>query len=305
MAVSSTGKYLAIGGFQSMRIFDFARPIQPLQVQGFNVHERNITSIGFNQDGSWMFTGAEDCTAKIWDLRSNTVLCQRILQLNSSVNSVVVHPNQRELIVADSTGGIYIWDIRRNRDDSLTTELTYTEFILDLDTDREGKQVAAITNKGSCFLYSNLQDSMLASEEIIENPEINAFEQRTAPVVKFKPHEMYGLKCKFSPMGTMLATCAGDDYPKLWNVKDLTNKNSDGTVSNITLRDDEHFNDNKKPKWIWGLEFSNDSRMLFAGGTDTLVRGYDLHQGGICTRRMVGHTKGITAMALFDTAPIC
>ena len=30
---------------------------------------RNITAVGFQEDGKWMYTGGEDCTAKIWDLR--------------------------------------------------------------------------------------------------------------------------------------------------------------------------------------------------------------------------------------------
>ena len=29
----------------------------------------NVTSVGFQEDGKWMFTGGEDCTARIWNLR--------------------------------------------------------------------------------------------------------------------------------------------------------------------------------------------------------------------------------------------
>ena len=32
--------------------------------------QKNITAVGFHEDGKWMFTGGEDHTAKIWDLRS-------------------------------------------------------------------------------------------------------------------------------------------------------------------------------------------------------------------------------------------
>lgn len=30
---------------------------------------KNITSVGFHEDGRWMYTGGEDCMARIWDLR--------------------------------------------------------------------------------------------------------------------------------------------------------------------------------------------------------------------------------------------
>lgn len=31
--------------------------------------QRNITAVGFQEDGKWMFTGGEDNSARIWDLR--------------------------------------------------------------------------------------------------------------------------------------------------------------------------------------------------------------------------------------------
>jgi G protein beta subunit-like protein len=30
---------------------------------------KNITGVGFQEEGKWMFTGGEDCSARIWDLR--------------------------------------------------------------------------------------------------------------------------------------------------------------------------------------------------------------------------------------------
>ena len=32
----------------------------------------NVTDVGFNSDGKWMYTGGEDRTVKIWDLRLET-----------------------------------------------------------------------------------------------------------------------------------------------------------------------------------------------------------------------------------------
>ena len=30
---------------------------------------KNVAAVGFQEDGKWMYTGGEDCTARIWDLR--------------------------------------------------------------------------------------------------------------------------------------------------------------------------------------------------------------------------------------------
>jgi len=32
-------------------------------------HTGNVTAIGFQKEGRWMYSGSEDNTIKIWDLR--------------------------------------------------------------------------------------------------------------------------------------------------------------------------------------------------------------------------------------------
>lgn len=80
---------------------------------------------------------------KVWDLRINQLNCQRIFQVisilyknmplifkvNTPIYAVALHPNQVELFIADSTGAIYLWDLRSDRDDSLITEVDISEFV--------------------------------------------------------------------------------------------------------------------------------------------------------------------------------
>ena len=35
----------------------------------YNGISKNITAVGFCENGKWMYTGGEDGTARIWDLR--------------------------------------------------------------------------------------------------------------------------------------------------------------------------------------------------------------------------------------------
>ncbi len=45
------------------------------QVITYDSHSNNVTAVGFQCDGKWMYSGSEDGTVKIWDLRySSTVL---------------------------------------------------------------------------------------------------------------------------------------------------------------------------------------------------------------------------------------
>ena len=41
----------------------------PLEVVNYDGVSKNVTAVGFHEDGKWMFTGGEDCSARIWDLR--------------------------------------------------------------------------------------------------------------------------------------------------------------------------------------------------------------------------------------------
>jgi WD40 repeat protein len=39
------------------------------QVINYENHTNNVTAVGFQCDGKWMYSGSEDGTVKIWDLR--------------------------------------------------------------------------------------------------------------------------------------------------------------------------------------------------------------------------------------------
>lgn len=43
----------------------------------FDGHTSNVTALGFHRDGQWMFTGSEDKTIKVWDLRHAAVDARR------------------------------------------------------------------------------------------------------------------------------------------------------------------------------------------------------------------------------------
>ena len=77
-----------------LRLFDLtSQNLNP--VINYEGISKNIMTVGFQEDGKWMYTGGEDCSARIWDLKMRNVNCQKVYQANSAVNCVSLHPNQQ------------------------------------------------------------------------------------------------------------------------------------------------------------------------------------------------------------------
>ncbi|KAK0163102.1 hypothetical protein PV327_006811 [Microctonus hyperodae] len=57
---------IAAAGYQNIFMHDLDSPNAVLNYEGAS---KNVTSLGFQEDGKWMYTGSEDCSARIWDLR--------------------------------------------------------------------------------------------------------------------------------------------------------------------------------------------------------------------------------------------
>ena len=54
------------------------------------------------EDGKWMYSGGEDCSARIWDLKMRNLSCQRAFQTNAPVNAACLHPNQQVVFLSIS-----------------------------------------------------------------------------------------------------------------------------------------------------------------------------------------------------------
>lgn len=52
--------------------------------------------MGFQKDSKWMYTGSEDGSIKIFDIRAPNA--QQEYESRGAVNTVLLHPNQGELI---------------------------------------------------------------------------------------------------------------------------------------------------------------------------------------------------------------
>jgi WD40 repeat protein len=96
------------GGHPLIRLYDVAgKSADPLVA--YEGHTSNVTAVGWQRDGRWLFSGSEDGSVRIWDPRASG--SQRDYDARAAVHSVCLHPNQAELISADHSGTLRVWDL--------------------------------------------------------------------------------------------------------------------------------------------------------------------------------------------------
>jgi len=268
LEISPDGTMLAAGGYQHIRMFDLTSGnLNP--VVNYEGISKNIMTVGFQEDGRWMYTGGEDCSARIWDLKMRNLSCQRIFQANAPVNCVCLHPNQQELAVGDQSGVIHIWNLQNDHSEQLIPEPSTS--IQSINIDSQGLYMAAVNNKGNCYVWALTGGGPKESSQL-------------HPKNKILAHKRYGLCCKFSPDSQYLVTSAADHIVKVWRTVDFT------LVQELTC---------EAQRWVWDIAFTADSQYLITASSDSTARLWSLKTGEI-KREYQGHQKALTAVAFRD-----
>jgi len=86
------------------------QPQEPQQaVLTLEGHTNNVTSIGFQKDGRYLYSASEDGTIKVWDLRNPNY--SRSFDVGAPVNSVCLRTDRDEFICGDQNGYVKIFDL--------------------------------------------------------------------------------------------------------------------------------------------------------------------------------------------------
>ena len=95
LEITTDKQWLAAAGNPHIKLYEVSSH-NPQPTQTYDVHTSNVTAVGFHKEGKWMFSGSEDGTIKVFDIRAPGAQQEYISR--GPVTSVELHPNQEELI---------------------------------------------------------------------------------------------------------------------------------------------------------------------------------------------------------------
>jgi G protein beta subunit-like protein len=266
LVISPDKQNIVAAGNPQIRLYDVgSKGAEPLLT--FEGHTGNVTAVGIDKAARFLFSGSEDGSIKIWDPRVGSEAV-RDYDSRGAVNSVVLHPNQGELISGDHSGTLRVWDLTANK--------CAHELVPEGDTPissvciaADASLLAASNFNGNCFFWSPLSGE----------------DRDYVPVKKLRAHKAYITACRLSPDVRYFATASSDRSLKLWNTQDFS----------LAAKLSAH------SRWVWDAAFSADSSYIITASSDATAKLWDIGLGDVV--RNYASSKAITAVALNDSSP--
>jgi G protein beta subunit-like protein len=320
LAISPDKQFIAAAGNPQIKLYDVnSKGTEPIAT--FEGHTSNVTCVGFQKEGRWLFSSSEDGTVKVWDPRAPGF--QRNYEARAAVNSVVLHPNQGELIAGDLTGTVRVLDLTAN---ACSAELVPEgdAAISSVSIAADASLLAAANFNGHVYFWTPNPSAVSASNGFGTAPADITKEEGTSaehqqqeqrqqdaaaaqaqaqaqtrtlrldsgsytPVKLLAAHKAYILSARISPDVRYIATASSDRTVKLWSV-------ADGTYAlSATLTGHS--------RWVWDGVFSADSNYLVTASSDASCKLWEVATGEV-VRTYTGHAKAISAVALNDAPPV-
>jgi target of rapamycin complex subunit LST8 len=110
LEITPDKQFIAAAGNPHVRLYEIQNTDNAQQaVLTLEGHTGNVTSLGFQKDGRYLYTGSEDGTIKVWDLRNPNY--SRSFDVGAAVNSVCLRADRDEFISGDQNGYVKIFDL--------------------------------------------------------------------------------------------------------------------------------------------------------------------------------------------------
>jgi WD40 repeat protein len=117
LGFDANGRYLAAGTFsqaggQSVVVWDFEKQEQVFDLPG---HHDRINAVAFSPDGSWLVSGSDDCTVRVWNVLTGRLAVAR--QFDAAVQSLAFSPDGKYLLTGNGNTTAYRLEMKKMLED--------------------------------------------------------------------------------------------------------------------------------------------------------------------------------------------
>ncbi|MCU0498946.1 MAG: protein kinase [Anaerolineae bacterium] len=289
LALDHQGRYAISASLDgTIRLWNL---FDPLLYRQQRAHEFRVTEVDFSRDGQSYLTASIDGTMTLWDFQSAT---PRVQYPPAGVESdglvaIALHPDQRQVLFADRTHQISVWDTVTQ---TVRTVFTgHTDNVQSIHFSADGREVISTDRDGWVILWT-----------LADGSEIRRFEG----------HEDYVYEAVIS--GDRLLTGSRDTRLIWWN---LTTGQAEQTFSShraavwsvdvspdgrwavsgaqdgvIVISDLQTGRESARlighADAVWSVRFSPDGRHLLSGSVDRVVILWDAISGSELQRYQAG-----------------
>lgn len=304
-------------------------------------HTAAVTSIGFQKDGRYLFSGSEDGTVKVWDLRNPNY--SRSFDSKSGVNSVTLRTDRDEFISGDQNGFVKVWDLGGNgctysikpssapladeqnrtmhptdgsngghQQRRRTVQSAYHEGnvpIQAVDISDDSKILVACSNHGTVFVWSDER-----SGTILDDPH----QQQHLLHAHHPHHGMHSHHNLDSPPKSTSELLSQplhrrfrvhNENPGNYCLhgkmapdgRHFVTTGSDGMALLWNTTTWECAQKLRNQKWVYDAAFCADSSYLVSASSDQIARLWNLRTGDV-VRQYHGHQSAVTCVALNDSS---